>query len=303
MFPRLSLEELEHLCSINIKFNNVCKGYILWQIKVVNEYPNFINYRFPNTSWKTHYLLLRRMKSIYYHGDRIGFIPFDPIFINQVINMIVPYIFQLGLDQQIVNITFIDRQRNPILIVNYPSMQTIVKSASYDDIEKIVLIVNDRFAIKVLRTFKGRGRKPREGDIIKDKEDKDREDKDIIYNELTSSLGHLPIYGFTIQNGKLAIVDNRNLRDLRTIRKWKACSEFRKSELYGMLRDLNVRPPEIDQAVVDDYITGLGLNHNYISPEEIKALEYNMKWVLADISISQLCEIIKYALQEIGHII
>lgn len=225
-------------------------------------------------------MLTGRRLPIYYHGDRIGYIPFDPSLINVVINLIAPYILQnqltgLTTPETAVNIVFIDQQRNPIIIVKYPSLSTNINY----DIEQIVLIVNDQFA-KESTIPKGRGRKP----DTRTKEKEENLNKEIIYQELTSSFGHPPIYGLsynpmdystsysmttrfikssgmtTTQDGNFAIVDNRNFTDLRTIRSWRDCTDFTLLDLYSILRDLNVRPPKINQSLINDFIESLELS-------------------------------------------
>ena len=58
-----------------------------------------------------------------------------------------------------INIAFIDQQRNPIIILKYPSLTSDVRSTNYDSIKKIVLIWNDQFA-KESKTSGGRGKTP-----------------------------------------------------------------------------------------------------------------------------------------------
>lgn len=58
VFPTLSLDILENLCSSNIRFNNICQNERLWIHKVTNDYPDFINQK-PNTfTWKDFYIYL-----------------------------------------------------------------------------------------------------------------------------------------------------------------------------------------------------------------------------------------------------
>jgi len=282
VFPRLPIDNINELCSTNIRFYNICQNDILWQIKTFNEFPTWISQKLPDILWRDYYRLLISGKSIpiYYHGDRIGYVPFSDTSINIVISLITPYIVKNQLNGAI-NITFIDQGLNPIIIVKYPSLKTNVKSANYNSIEKVVLIINDDFS-KEPTPSRGRNRKP----IITNKEKEEQRDKNIIYDELTSSFGHPPIYGFnynpnnirtgyralpskiTGEASTFAIIDNRNLKDLRIIRRGKVCSTFSTVELYDILRNLNVPDLEVERY-----------------------------------SKTQLCNIIKHALDQIGHII
>lgn len=235
---------------------------------------------------------LQRIIPLYYHGDRIDYIPFNSILINEVINLIINYINQLGLTG-VVNIAFIDQQRNPIIIIKYPSSKTIVKSTNYDSIEKIVLIVNDEFAKEDINELNNTN------------------DKRIIYYELTSSYGHPPVYGLNVANasknpediittkngGTFYLVLSDNLQ-----RKYE-CRTFIDGELHRTLRKLNIPPPEVDEATVRKELRLERIDLNRFNPEQIEDLIYSSKWSMYRYSKEELCTILKETLENIGHII
>lgn len=58
-------------------------------------------------SWENYYLLLA-IKSLYFKGDRIGYIPFKPTLINSSIDAIINQV-HMAFE---ANIVFFDEQRN-----------------------------------------------------------------------------------------------------------------------------------------------------------------------------------------------
>jgi hypothetical protein len=137
IFPELPLADLENLCSINIKFNNVCKNDYLWQSKVIINHPNLVKQKPINMSWKVveqlsvvapqqwkNYYLILTIKPLYSKGDRIGYISFEPTLINSSIDAVVNQV-HMAFE---TNIVFIDEQRNPIIIIKYPSLTLDVRS-------------------------------------------------------------------------------------------------------------------------------------------------------------------------------
>jgi hypothetical protein len=306
IFPRFGIDVLNRLCQVNVRFNLICQDETLWQIKTINEFPSLS--KPSNISWKDYYrLLVGKRIPLYYQGDRISYIPFDLSLLNGVISLIVPYINQNQLTG-IVNIVFIDDQRNLIIVVKYPEMLIKINPGI---VQKVLIFVNDDFSKEMGRLTRGRGRKPAP------KEPKPERDKAIIYYELTSSLGHPPIYGYsyspennieslrpygkeyniiTSPNGEMfRIIDNQSLEDIRIRRRGYDCLNYNISHLIDFLWDLNVNPPEANLLAINYIIQKFGLVG--------ERAEYIAKWTLSNYSREQLCEIIKGALEQIGHII
>lgn len=66
------------MCSLNKQVTKICENEYLWQLKLDNDYPKFYN----NLSNYGKFI------PIYYEGDRLGYIPFDPHYLEILINMI-----------------------------------------------------------------------------------------------------------------------------------------------------------------------------------------------------------------------
>jgi hypothetical protein len=243
----------------------------MWQIKTINESPNPAKPL--NVSWKEFYLSF--VKPIYYYGERVGYIYFDANLFNKVIQEIIPYIIQSNPQPRFI--VFIDKQRNPMVIVKYPSLEIIVKDYNYDNIDKIVLIVNNEF-IKEPKI--SRGRKPNPKVILKEEK---TYQKLIIYEELTS--GNPPIYGY--------FLDPENVRS------------------YGDFINIITTEDESNFYIIDKtpYPGDARLARMPLSCRMMKMEQlYEILTVLgiqlpSNISREEICEIIKQRLKEIRHII
>lgn len=309
VFPRLSLDEIDSLCNLSPKFENICTNEELWKIKMTNEYPEFIRSKFPDTTWRYYYYLLEKGKvPLYYHGDRIDYVPFVPYLFDDIINMILSYIN----DNDLTHIAFIDKHLDPVIVVAYPSLVVDVKTDDYDAIQKIVIIFDDTFNNQVLPIKQIRGRRPipprqpRPDFKLRNR----RTDKELIFDTLTSNLGHPPIYGLyrplNINQGygnhkylDIIGIDDPNDQfdfdiinkmgaeelDLRIVRRTSSsCSLRPLTELYNILKALKIQPPDTD-----------------INIDTVNQELYGEYW--RRYSKSQLCDIIQQGLEEIGHII
>lgn len=160
------------------------------------EYPDETNFKPEDISWNDYYrFLVEKRIPLYYNGDRIVYIPFSPELINTSLQMILPYINLKG----IVNIAFINKEMNPVVIVKYPEMRSIVKSDDYDSIEKVLFFIDREFEP---HPTVNRGRKS----ITAIREERQNKvNRNIIYRELTSREGTPPIYGI-IEEEKFRII-------------------------------------------------------------------------------------------------
>lgn len=208
-----------------------------------------------------------------------------------------------------INVVFVNEQLDPVIIVKYSRQGPInIKVVSNDThITKIVCISDPRFDPEQVR---GRGRKivNPEKNIKKINETNKR----IIYNELTSSLSQLPIYGIsyveqntyatrtsysdtepiiTHENGVFYIIDNR-VTDFRVVRRPRQCHTFQLSELINFVLSLQIAPPEVDDNYLNDFLQ----NNPSVDID-------TAKWYISGYTREQLCEIIKSSLEAMGHII
>lgn len=82
------------------------------------------------------------------------------------------------------------------------------------------------------------------------------------------------------------------------------CNNFRRTELYDILKTLNYPAPEIDEKNVIDYLEYAETRFlEDIDPKELEDLKYNTRWELAGFNHDELCTIIKEELKKINHIL
>ncbi len=272
VLPKFSANVLENLCYSNVKFNTICHNDQLWQIKSMNELPSFVNLKPIDMTWKDYYLSF--LRPVYYHGDVISYVLYTPDNISQTIESIVPYIEQYGLIGN-VNIVFIDANHNPYIVVKYPSYTLDVRNTNYINVNRIVLIVDDRFAQEIAVDQTPRRERIRLGPRLTNineqpvsKEGVDYIDQQIIYDELISNLGTPPIYGTILENSKFRIIDNTPGYAIRMVRKGRLCDFFETNDLR-------------------DFLIALGFDQEQLN----------------NYSRSDLCNLIYQRLLEIGHII
>lgn len=75
VFPQLPLDVIKQLCSIHIRFHNVCQNENLWLIKINNDYPVLPHLKPATSTWKDFYIyLFNNFKNIpiIYHNQLIG---------------------------------------------------------------------------------------------------------------------------------------------------------------------------------------------------------------------------------------
>ena len=56
IFPQLPLSYLSQLCSINTRFRNICLNDRLWELRTYYYYPNKINQKPTEISWRQYYM-------------------------------------------------------------------------------------------------------------------------------------------------------------------------------------------------------------------------------------------------------
>lgn len=278
IFSLLSLTEITRLCSVHPRLATVCAGDDFWRNRALDEFPSEVHVNPEQLSWRNYYRFLAEKRiPLYYHGDRISRIPFNFQLLDLTLSMITPYIKLEGT----VNIVFIGSRRIPILIVKYPEMKIIAKSGNYDNITKVLFFVNDEFEKEVPQK-ETRGRRP-----IKGKEGTKHDPNiSIIYNELTSNLGHPPLYGLSYQlsdrgYGFNLTIPNDKLgefhiimpsRDRRMSSNPRRCKTFTPPQLIQMALNLDFLPEQLRQTFEHTGTTGI-------------------------------CLLIKKRLEEIGHIL
>lgn len=178
LLPQISLDRLSHLCSISQRFHQLCQNDDLWNYKVKHDFPDMYTFKPANSNWITYYrLLTSEWIPIYYHGDRIGYLPVSLKLLNMSLQLLLPKI------QNITHILFVDRAREPVVIITYPIVSFDVRSQN--PIHKIVLMNNPYFSNLVLSV-----------PSIDIKEQM----VDMIVDELASPLSPIPIYGRYLKN-------------------------------------------------------------------------------------------------------
>lgn len=297
IFPNLSLDIIENLCFANNRFKNICNNEVLWKTKVYDEFSQYVSFKPSISTWKDfYYLLIRGPKlPLYYNGDIIEYTPFRPNLINMTLSIIVNYINSHGLSSYYINIAFIDSRLDLIVNITYPYMRFNVKDFRYHMIEKIILILDDNFDKDPLIGARNKPLSP--ASIIRT----NNINKLLIYNELTSIHGTPPLYVITDDEDNIRILDNSIVPgpDQRRMNMGKNCQTFKITELYDMLKLLNVQPPNINQSEINLYLDNnrvfdIGLRTN---------MEYNTRWILAQYPRKDLCNIIIQTLEQIGHIV
>lgn len=298
-------EVLTVLCRTDEYVTKICRGEKLWMIKMNYEFPEYIALKPMDISWREYYIFVSsKLLPLYYHGDRLGWIPFQIDMINLTLTFITSYINQIE-SNDIVSIAFIDTVHYPIIIVKYPLLSIETENERYDDITKIVLITDIRFGEKRYPS-KTRGRiyTP---NFEKDPIRNEQNDEAIIFDEMTSTLGHPPIYG-TMKNkdkflfrlinevGNFVIIENyRQKKELLN------CNELTKLHLSGILLSLQVPAPQVDQSEIDAWIGPR--DYTKITSKAWDEYEYDTRWKIIGYTEEQMCDIIKQALEDIGHMI
>ena len=303
VFPKLPIAVLGNLCSSDQRFSNVCQSDTLWYHKLSNDYPEFVDGKSAEITWRDYYILVSSPQiPLYYHGDRIGYIPFNADKLSEILRLILTSIEpMLSITGKIA---FINEQLEPVIIINYLPFEGFTIKVVADvginitatAVVKAVIITNVDFDKEELPTLSGRrGRKP---DPTKKRIIKLRPgqltSKEIILNELTSIHGNPPIYGVSYgedsiqyatvsfikgtrlithdEEAPFYIIDNSvPLIDPRMVRNAKRCSIHTRLELIDILQKLQVDP--------------------FI----------NIDW--SGYTREDLCNAIKSALTEIGHIL
>lgn len=136
ILPKLSINLLLKVSLTCNRFTNICKDDGLWKTKLSLDHTNFI--KFTNMSPKDYYLLCQEMIPIYYHGNRIGFIPFHMGHVDEVVNSMVGYFNKLNLTE--IDVVFTKNYTTSI-VVNYPSFIKDIEEIG--EVTRVVLIHNN----------------------------------------------------------------------------------------------------------------------------------------------------------------
>jgi hypothetical protein len=244
IFPRFPLNILNKLCSLNIRFSNICSDDTLWQLKTSNEFPELMTQKPTDSSWNDYYRFIvnSRLIPIIYDGDRINYAQFNSDYLNITISLLLPYIILL---KGTINIVFINKQSVPIIVVQYPAASIDIKSQDFNSIEKVVIFIDENYnkstiITPILPSLPSRGRKSvsiKSTKLINTKEE--NVDADILYKNLTSINGHPPIYGTVDNYGHSRIIDKTNIDttigDQRKVVRGKVCDTYRKQDLIDIL--------------------------------------------------------------------
>lgn len=202
VLPRFSYNVLEGLCSSNVRFNDVCQNDQLWNIKVTNELTSFISRKSIDVKWRDYYFSF--LRPVYYHGDIIGSVIYSPDVIGQTIDAIISYI-DLGRS---MNIVFIDGNRDPYIIVNYPSYSLDVRNTNYLEVDRILLTKCNEFS------------------------------KIALFWELASPFGMPAVYGVQSHDRFYILVNDHNNLGA----KCRSCDTYSINDLHNILISLKVDP-------------------------------------------------------------
>ena len=295
ILPKLGLDELFNLCETDKNFASLCSDDLLWQIKTERDYPDYYNKSLlqEGETWRDYYIklfniLTRINLPLYHNGDIIGYIklrrPFTNEYFESSMKIIIRQIEKIARISGPANIVFINNYREPIINVKYP--QNIFQSISsgVEGINKILIIFDEKFTldddkmdIQNKESLVDRGSIRNNFKFVD--ESQERYNASVIYENLTSQYSKLPIFGLD-ENGKLRIIDKTKYSDrdpLFTIR-GKICTLFKQEDLKNMLWKL----------------------YRFINP---KITQGEFETMLRGIQRLALCEKIREALGDIGHII
>lgn len=321
VFRFLSWEEIMNICQTDARLAAMCQDESLWQFKLALDFPEFVSNKSAEISWKQYYRLLitGKMLPLYYQGDPIANIPFEPRMLEKIISLVEVNIEELTPD---VNIVFIDRQLNPNIIVKYPERRIIIQDKNYDQITKIIIIVypefNKEFPV-IPRKTRGRLRgmgysspeEARLGTIFRDRQ--------IILIQLTSS-NKIAIYGANFLHygyasgsqstsfvdypqGEFFIWDGRPSGDARILPGWGRCQKLKYSQLYDILWYLKISPPidpvqgEESEKIME--LHNIDINANHLPSPQI---DFYYTWYASTYAKPYICEAIRRKLLEVGHI-
>lgn len=236
ILPRFPYNTLQNLFFINIRFKNICRDEDLWRIKISNEFPTYCLNKPNIINWRNFYrFMLGRVIPVYYNGDRLGYIPFNQNQINIVMHLLINVYICCIQNTNDINIIFIDRDRNLVINVEYPSQLICFGNITnnYETINKVLIISN-----KLLSPPQPTIHEYRKTKINKQVDNK------LILNELTSQHGNPPIYGkmqiipyIRSTDEIFVIIDKRNSQSCSDE---KICNTFNEEEIHSILRTLGV---------------------------------------------------------------
>lgn len=192
IFPFLSPLDINKLCQTHSYFGILCHNELLWNLKVLDEFPEYHSFNSPRVSWKNYYLLLARGKFVplYYHGDEIAYIPFHRRKLDLTKSLIEIYLQNLTDDLRLV---FLDRQLNPIMIIQYP--EKIIREKPPDVSIYKIIIVNNPWFNQII-------------DSEETTENWEARIRTLVIHELASPLNQLPIYGACL-GSNISFIDDR----------------------------------------------------------------------------------------------
>ena len=133
VLPHFSVIDIYNLCQVNTFFADICDSEDLWYNKFMIDFPDIERNDFGG-SWKEYYkAIYTQGYPVYFNGDIIGKIYINPIDGKRLIYKIK----ELADLQGNINIVFINRQFDPIMVIKYPSETLEVLSTDYNSIHKV----------------------------------------------------------------------------------------------------------------------------------------------------------------------
>lgn len=290
IFNFLSWEEIMNVCQTNSRFTTLWQNESLWQFKFAVNFPQFLSKKSPEISWKQYYrlIIIPKKLPLYYQGDPIANVPFEPHMLEKIISLIEVNIEALTSE---VNIVFINHL-NANIIVKYPGRKIIIQDTNYDQITKILIITDPEF-----------------------NKWGSSEDEYIIFQELTSS-NKISLYGSNLLGNRYALVDypegefflldKRSPETGQRFPRWRRCQSFMycTGEIYNLLWYLKIPAPtnplQVEESKNLMMLRCLNVNIDNLPSDQIN---FYYAWFHSPYNKSDICEEIRKKLLEVGHII
>ena len=217
----LPLDQVASLCLTHSHIAAICAGERLWTARSFREFPGEARLKPVQMKWRDYYRLLSGKRiPLYYQGDVLMSVPFDPQLFDATLALIKSQINLTGP----LNLVFIDSERNPVVVVAYPRMLLSVRHQNYELIEKVVLMPEpDRSQWPLWKS---------------------RLDEHDIYAALTSPLGNPPFYGHVSERGFI-FIDNSVYRvhqNIRMLSRGKVCHTYTRNDLLRIAQILGLAP-------------------------------------------------------------
>lgn len=160
---KLTFYQMIQMCYQHPIFVKICDTDILWKLMITEKFPSYVSDKPVNVSWKEYGKNLYKTKviPIYYQGNRLGYISFDPLRICQAIHDASKYFCKPNLD-----LVFVNHHFYPVAVNYYPDSKIIHN----DKTDVSILVIMDKYIKNNMYPYKQ------------------------IITELTSHLGTPPIY-------------------------------------------------------------------------------------------------------------